>query len=318
MIASPKDYNNIFLSKATKARLVEICVTNKCNIRCAHCYQNSGAQDYDDRIPIDAIDMLFKKLKTNDHLVVASGGECTVAIDRVEHIAEKCRAANIPLVIGTNGLWIRDKTIRDKIKNEIKPAMIRVSVDVFHQRFVPIDAIYELIDFFEDSPTKIYGGTVWKYECSKEDAEKFDSLKIPFETMPLVKIGRASGVKQERLKVGEIISCQSCGINLLNDGTVNSLCDLGAASCKIGTIYDESLDIEAYMDYLNEKQTPRKKIEEGDCYHDIYDYCRTNNVFVCDKKWCNPEIAETTSHTNIMIRSRKQADIYYSRFYENS
>lgn len=317
MIASIRDYNNIFLLKATKARLIEICVTNKCNIRCAHCCQFSGVQDYDDRVPIDALDILFKKLKTNDYLVIISGGECTVALDRVEYIAERCRAASIPFIIGTNGLWIRDKAVRDKMKNEIKPAMIRVSVDIFHQRFVPIDAVYELIDFFEDSPVKIYGGTVWKHECSKEDEEKFDSLKIPIETMPLMSIGRASGVKQERLKVGEIVSCQSYGINLLNDGTVNSLCDLGAASCKIGSIYDESLDIEAHIDRLSKRWTPRKKIEKSDCYHDIYDYCRTNNVFVCDKKWCNPTIFETNSHTNIMVRSRKQADIYFSRFYES-
>lgn len=121
-----KDYyeDNLKLSTPIK---IQWKITNKCNLRCKHCYLgklNGFELDFDKVMEItDTI------INSNVMEVTLSGGEC-LTYKGIEKVIEKLLSNGIKVDIFTNALLLKDvlKKIDDKIQDKTK-LLFYVSVD---------------------------------------------------------------------------------------------------------------------------------------------------------------------------------------------
>ena len=103
-------------------------ITERCNLRCAHCFVSAG--DYGDMMPIEVIDnVVMPKLKEcRVASATLTGGEPFLHPDIVE-IARLFRNANIGVGICTNGTSIRQDQM--EMLSQIGNVHLNVSLDGF-------------------------------------------------------------------------------------------------------------------------------------------------------------------------------------------
>ncbi|MTI49646.1 radical SAM/SPASM domain-containing protein [Sporosalibacterium faouarense] len=99
-------------------------VTNKCNLKCKHCYSMANEDGYE--LPLNEIKALFKRLdEIGTFGVVLGGGEPLMREDIV-HIINLANKYNLLVGLSTNGILVNKeflKNTRDKISN------IQISLD---------------------------------------------------------------------------------------------------------------------------------------------------------------------------------------------
>ena len=107
-------------------------ITNRCNLRCRHCYASAGL-DSSELSTEQCIEIVDKLARFKVPLILFSGGEPLLRGDIFE-IAEYARKKGIKCVLSTNGTLID----RDMAEN----------LDVFEYVGVSLDGLREVNDFF--------------------------------------------------------------------------------------------------------------------------------------------------------------------------
>lgn len=186
------------ISENLKVFEVSYEITNKCNLNCLHCLNNSSYED-NSFLSVDQIcDLVndLKKIKVTS--IYLTGGEPTMHPD-FDKVVLYIKSKNIKIVIATNGMNIKNKI------NIIKKTISKVSVSM--------DGIGKLHDEFRDTkgsfknmvetikllkqngiPVRI-SSVVWKKNIKQLKkmilfAKKLGVYKIHFST--LVNVGRAT------------------------------------------------------------------------------------------------------------------------------
>lgn len=273
-------------------------------------------------MPYETIDKVFDQLwEDNGFSICICGGECMLHPERVAYVCKKAKEKHLPTIIGTNGYWWNNKEILQKVKNEIKPTFLRISVDKFHQKFLPVNKLEKLIHYFDDSEIRIFGGTIWRYECESKDRKWFDNSGLIYESMACVMHGNAGLLpRTEELYPGDTVSCEACGIVVAPNGDLYIECEMELFGCKIGSIFDKDCSFKDIIlnKFVNYKK-PFYTVKEGQHVHDIYDLCRANNDFIFDEKWNDTpgKIDLTTKdRSNIYVKTVAQDNNYFKRIFK--
>lgn len=79
--------------------------TNKCNLKCSHCYRDSGKESQGELTTEEAKKLIDEIAKANFKIMIFSGGEPLMREDIFELISHADKAGLRP-VLGTNGTLI--------------------------------------------------------------------------------------------------------------------------------------------------------------------------------------------------------------------
>lgn len=94
--------------------LLAVNLTRRCNLACAHCYQDAGVLNRgdDDELKVDEVKALLDDVARLQHgtMVVLTGGEPLLRKD-IETIVRYGTSLNLPMVIGTNGMLLTEQRV---------------------------------------------------------------------------------------------------------------------------------------------------------------------------------------------------------------
>jgi len=130
---------------------VDFLVTFRCPSGCKHCSYKAGFHRTG-FMHVGHVTTWLRVLKDRHPLecVTIHGGEPFLYLDVVKHIVTEARLLGIPKTwIITNGYWAKDEQTTEKKLQELKQAglsCITVSVDAFHQEYVPIEPVKRAIE----------------------------------------------------------------------------------------------------------------------------------------------------------------------------
>jgi putative heme d1 biosynthesis radical SAM protein NirJ2 len=94
-------------SQRRKAMLVSWMTTNKCNLECAHCYQDAGETQERELNTEEALTMIDQIAKAGFKIMIFSGGEPLMRPDIFDLVAHASSKGLRP-VFGTNGIFITE------------------------------------------------------------------------------------------------------------------------------------------------------------------------------------------------------------------
>ena len=115
-------------------------MTNRCNLRCKHCYIHAEDRNYEDELTTAEAEALIRDLSASKTPVLLfSGGEPLLRPD-LFHLGKMASEAGLRPVISTNGTLIDDEAAR-KIKQS-----------GFQYVGISIDGAPETHDVFRDKP----------------------------------------------------------------------------------------------------------------------------------------------------------------------
>ena len=144
---------------------IEFVVTMACTGKCKHCSQGNhrNGENLDKNICADAVLKIAKEYNINS--VMTFGGEPLLCPDTVCEIHKAAREMNIPKrQLITNGYF--SKSI-DKITSVAQKLCesgineILLSVDAFHQEFIPLETVKTFAEKVLKTGIKIKGQPAW-------------------------------------------------------------------------------------------------------------------------------------------------------------
>ncbi len=100
-------------------------ITNRCNLRCSHCYMDAGSGYGSELKDVETICVVERIVELNPPLVILSGGEPLVRENLFE-IASMIRSHGIKLALSTNGTLI-DREVAKKLR---KTGFVYVGVSI--------------------------------------------------------------------------------------------------------------------------------------------------------------------------------------------
>jgi len=136
----------ILMSKYIDLNRIEFVITNSCSGRCKHCSngEHAGAKD---SVNADAAVKTVNRLAERFMIqsVMTFGGEPLLFADTVCKIHAAARDSGIPKrQIITNGFFSKDAQKIDEVAKVLCDSGVNdvlLSVDVFHQEFIPLDPV---------------------------------------------------------------------------------------------------------------------------------------------------------------------------------
>lgn len=90
--------------------IVSWMTTNKCNLRCSHCYQDAGEAISEELTTAEAKAMIDGIARAGFHLMIFSGGEPLMRHDIFE-LVQYAASKNLRPVFGTNGTLLTEETV---------------------------------------------------------------------------------------------------------------------------------------------------------------------------------------------------------------
>jgi len=211
-------------------RKVQLWVTSKCNYKCSFCLLKKRGilnnDSYPNCISKEVIDHLFKILDKRNDVVVISGGECTLYMEMLQYICDKCREHNKISIIYSNGWWGNNEYIIEKFINEISPNYIALSFN----NEMNLKSIENILERFKDKSikTRIYFNMLIGHYVKKGEVPDI-----------FYKVGYTN-ILSENSPRDLPVMCNMDGIRVMPDGTVEAYCnaDCNKNICKFGKITD--------------------------------------------------------------------------------
>jgi hypothetical protein len=229
--------------------------TENCNAACRHCAP-SCAPVKSKPIDVNFFASIIRQASQNPYIkrdVAFVGGEPTIYLKELTHLFKVSNECGVTPSITTNGWWGRDQNKRTQYMEAFRRGGLRrmeLSVDVFHQEFVPMSAI---IGILKDAR---------KYEISiiiRATINRVDNLSkaltgIPISLLkghlvassPVIPIGRAAEViaDEHNYKTNQLLGACHDALNF----TVRY--DGVATPCCVGT------EFVPYLHLGNARQEP--------------------------------------------------------------
>lgn len=106
-------------------RSLHLYLTNACNLRCPHCYMNSGLRTQSELSTEEVLDIISKFRQAGGTKIVLSGGEVLMRPD-FSMIVNTCRSNGLTVEVLTNGtLWTKE--LIEEVVSSIDK--IQISID---------------------------------------------------------------------------------------------------------------------------------------------------------------------------------------------
>ncbi len=137
---------------------VTFIYTNACTAQCSHCCYQCGPGKNDKLSPEIVKDTLSSLPGLNIADFCISGGEPFIFLDEVEDILFYAKSLRLNAHIGTNGFW---GVSYDKCYHILKRLyllglrMLLLSTDKYHQEFVSVDNIFNIVKAAEDIGVRV-------------------------------------------------------------------------------------------------------------------------------------------------------------------
>jgi hypothetical protein len=149
------------MMKALEFRTLGIIVTYKCNIECTDCCFSSSPRRTE-RLTLEQIKQLIDEAaELGSKSIVFTGGEPTLLGYELDEAIRYAHARRNRTRIVTNGWWGRTPEIARKHIARWQNAglsLINLSVDDFHQAFVPLDYVKNAVDAAQELGMKMILG----------------------------------------------------------------------------------------------------------------------------------------------------------------
>jgi MoaA/NifB/PqqE/SkfB family radical SAM enzyme len=130
---------------------IEFVITDACSGRCRHC-SNGGRTENSGSVNANASAAAIKQLAESFTIesVMTFGGEPLLYADTVCKIHSAARDCGIPMrQIITNGFFSKDEERIDKVAKSLCDSGVNdilLSVDVFHQEFIPLEPVLQFAE----------------------------------------------------------------------------------------------------------------------------------------------------------------------------
>jgi len=131
---------------------IEFVITDACSGRCKHC--SNGERSGNDGVDADAAVNAVKRLAERFAIksVMTFGGEPLLFVDVVCKIHAAARDCGIPKrQLITNGFFTKDERRIDEVAQALYESGVNdilLSVDVFHQEYIPLEPVMVFAEAF--------------------------------------------------------------------------------------------------------------------------------------------------------------------------
>jgi MoaA/NifB/PqqE/SkfB family radical SAM enzyme len=137
---------------------VTFIYTNKCNAQCSHCCLNCGPDKNDKFSPELVKDILISMQNRDISQFFISGGEPFLFLEEIEEILSFAHSRGLKPIIGSNGFWGVSYEKSYNILSKLYLSGLRLlllSTDQYHQAFVGVDKIVNIVKAAEDIGIKV-------------------------------------------------------------------------------------------------------------------------------------------------------------------
>lgn len=185
--------------------VASIDITDKCNLRCRHCFNSSGTREIDSELTKDELLRVAKEILELDPLVICfCGGEPLLRKEVVYDVASFIKNnSSCSLNMVSNGLLIDDEVSR-RLK-EIGFNYVQISVDGFREnhdwmrnKIGAFDSAMNAIRCLKNSGMNVGVActpTIKNIGEVPELIEELDSMGVnSFRMQPIMPLGRAVGI----------------------------------------------------------------------------------------------------------------------------
>jgi organic radical activating enzyme len=227
---------NSFDKAHEKMKRCALFITPNCNISCKHCFIKKEYEKSNIIISKNLIDYSLS-LIDNDYVMTILGGEPFLYPKELKYICKKAREKNIITRIATNGFFGNDDDKIYYILNEIQPDIISISLDEYHQEFIPEETIKNLINkIWNKIPTLleccVYSPNSFlsENEISKIKEDYTNKLNLSNKEifwyfLPLRKIGNAENISKDVVSLCNHGFCSAVGYFIDYNGKLSLKCE---------------------------------------------------------------------------------------------
>ena len=128
--------------------MIYVSLTQKCPLRCAHCFVESGPERTEHARLDDFrrwIDSLVAAPSVE--VVALSGGEPWSHPAALRYAVEACHRAGVYSMVCTSGFWAATPEKAARLLDSFpRPSAICLSTDVFHEPFVPLEQLRHAVE----------------------------------------------------------------------------------------------------------------------------------------------------------------------------
>ena len=207
-------------------------LTERCNIRCAHCLVGCEPTAGRTMCPSVVSEAVEAAAELGIPLLSASGGEPLLARPTLNKLLEEASEVGIPVRMVTNASWAKTEAKTRVILERLATlglTHLSISADPYHQEYVPLENVKRIVSAAQDLPIRPEINLV----LSRDDAtltilETTARWDVPIAITPIVHQGRARELRNNLFFSGEcFIGCQvvrSPGVDV--EGTVNVCCNM--------------------------------------------------------------------------------------------
>jgi organic radical activating enzyme len=235
-----------------------IILTEKCNIKCKHCIFNCHP-DTKTELNWLVIERIIKEAAATKSItnINFTGGEPFLELDTLVNAVNLCNTLGLKSSVVTNGFWAVSENVAKHILKKLNGLVVlNVSTDSFHQEFISIDRIRNVILSGYELGIDIYvrisylNDPVSEIEYIKKQLIQVEGL-YKISQQPVVSIGRAAS----NIDKNSIFSYDPTGIFcrgidtplIVSNGDVLACCshvlsDLDDHPLLLGNIYNQSLE----------------------------------------------------------------------------
>ena len=181
---------------------IAVVMNDKCNAHCAHCFGDYGPRK-SRLLPSEAIRSLIdqaKDIRAVGREFAVAGGEVFLYWDRLLDVVGYAAANGFAPSITTNGSWATSPRRTERLISALKSSglvKLEISVDQFHQAFVPIVRIKTLLRAAKESgiPTimlRCHSTKSLRLDAALTGLDVTDLAGTVIVCAPVVAMGRAS------------------------------------------------------------------------------------------------------------------------------
>ncbi len=223
-----------------------VLMTIRCNFSCSICsYSAQHTCDNNWNISYEVIDAFIEKLKGFKKVrvkpvVCLYGGEPTLELDKCEYLAKKVHELDFDVSIFTNGWWGSNPEIRRRIHKNIRPYLIFLSVDNYHNNDVDRDLI-PIIDEFQHDTHVV--------PCSFIGNPKVEKIKSLYPNLRvhedrILEMGRADYDKDKKVDRTDYGCCHKVACSIKPNGDIGfDCCHDSRISCNFASVFDKDYDL---------------------------------------------------------------------------
>lgn len=192
-----------------------IAITRKCNISCRHCISECQPNSTE-KLSLQVIEKLIEQTAGLGTVksIVFTGGETFLEYEKLIYAVSLCEKLGLEASVITNGFWASTvETAKQKLSRLKGLKILNVSVDSFHQEFIPINQIHNTIKACKELGIKCIvnisylNDPVQEISKIKQQLAGLDDLYEPI-TQPIAPFGRVL----EQIDINSIYSYDPTGI----------------------------------------------------------------------------------------------------------